>query len=225
MREPTDSRTRPLFSVTEAAAHAGTSAATVRDWFCGNEARGSKPLFPDRVRSRDSQIWLSFLEVVEVIVARRFRRHSVTTDQLRHTRQHARTKWEVEYPLAERRLKLLGGRVLDTPGEAIDLEWPATQPALPELAAYATEVFEYNTIVEPIQDAAWATRFYPAGPAAPLMVDPQFAGGAVTILDRGLTLETIVQRWHANESIAFIASDFRFEESTVEAALRFASAS
>lgn len=122
-------------------------------------------------------------------------------------------------------MRLLGGRVLHSPGEAIDLDWPASQPALPKFAAYATEVFEYDTLEHSNQDAAWATRFYPAGTSGPLMVDPRFAGGAVTFVNRGLLLETIVGRWRAKESIAFIASDFGLTEEEVEAALQYAMSS
>lgn len=202
--------------------HAGTSPATVRTWLCGVEGQKSKPLFVERPRDPGAEIWLSFLELVEVIVARRFRHHGVSLDQLRRTRQNARMRWKVEYPLAERRLKLLGGRVLDDPGEAIDLEWPSTQPALPILAAFATEVFEYDSLEEPNQDAAWATRFYPAGPEGPLMVDPQFSGGAVTFVNRGVTLDTVVGRRAAGESVDFIADDLRLVTSRVRAALQYA---
>lgn len=138
------------------------------------------------------------------------------------TRQHARKRWQVEYPLAERRLQLLGGRVLDDPGLAIDLDWPSSQPALPMLAAFATEVFEYDTLEEPHHDAAWATRFYPAGPQGPLMVDPQFASGAVTFVNRGVTLETVIGRRKAGEPVDFIADDLRLVPSGVQDALQFA---
>lgn len=225
MLRPNDARTGELFTVSEVARHAGTTASTVKNWFCGDEIRGVPPLFAERPREPGAEIWLCFLELVEVIVARRFRGHGVSVDQLQRTRQHAREEWRVEFPLAERRLKLLGGRVLDAPGEAIDLDWPASQPALSGFAEFATEVFEYDADPVDIDAPAWAQRFFPAGVMAPLMVDPRFAGGAVTFLNRGLTLETIVGRWKAKESIAFIASDFGLDEPDVEAALRFALAS
>jgi len=222
MNEPSDARVKPLFSVAEAAAHAGTNATTVITWFCGDKDRNTAPLFAERARKRDSEIWLSFLEVVEVIVARRFRRHRVSLEQLRLTREHARKRWEVEYPLAERHLKLLGGRVLDQPGQAVDTPWSVSQPVLPKFVDFATEVFEYEHLEDGADHPAWASRFFPAGQSVPLMVDPRFAGGAVAFLNRGLTLETVVDRWRAKESISFIASDFDLTEHEVEAALRFA---
>lgn len=222
MLEPIGAQTWELFTVTEAARHAGTSAATVRSWLCGDEIRGAQPLFPERPREPGSEIWLSFLELVEVIVARRFRAHGVSIEQLGRTRQHARGKWLVEYPLAERRLKLLGGRVLDALGEAIDLKWPASQPALPMLASYATEVFEYDILDDADLDAAWASRFYPAGVNGPLMVDPNFAGGAVTFQNRGVTLDTVLSRRKAREPIEFIADDLKLNIADIEAALHYA---
>ena len=222
MLEPNDARTWELFTVAEAARHAHTTPSTVRAWLCGAEAQRVQPLFTERVRDSESEIWLSFLELVEVIVARRFRGHGVSIEQLRRTRQKARKRWQVEYPLAERRLKLLGGRVLDSPGVAIDIDWPASQPALPELAAYATEVFEYDSLSEPNRDASWAIRFYPAGRGRPLMVDPQFAGGAVAFINRGVTLETVVGRREAGESVDFIADDLKLDASDVDVALQYA---
>ncbi len=225
MRKPDDARTRALYTVGEAAKHAGTNPSTVKLWLCGDESRGIPPLFTERRCEPQTELWLCFLELVEVIVARRFREHHVSVDQLRQAREYARKTWRVEYPLAECHLHLLGGRVVDKHRGAIDVEWPAAQPPLPEFAAYATEVFEYDTLGNPNQDAAWATRFYPAGIDGPLMVDPRFAGGAVTFQNRGVTLETIVSRWRSKESIAFIASDFSLTETDVEAALQFALAS
>lgn len=222
MSAPKDVRIWELFSVAEAARHAATSPATVRNWLCGNPATGLAALFDDRNRDRNSEVWLSFLELVEVIVARRFRAHGVSVSQLKRSRESLRLRWDVEFPFAERRLKLLGGRVIDPPVGAIDLAWPASQPALPKLASYATELFEYDSLEQPNQDAAWATRFYPAGLNGPLMVDPHYASGAVTFVNRGVTLETVVGRRRGGETLDFIADDLGLEAADVGAALQFA---
>ena len=221
MNSPDDTRTRLLYTSAEAARLAGTAPATVTRWFCGRD--GEPPLFTDRRRPADERFHLSFLELVELIVAHRFRKHGISVEQLRQSREFALKHWQVEYPFAERRVKLLGGRVFDPDGIAIDLEWPATQPALPKFAELATQVFDYEELGDDAA-AAWAQRFFPAGDNAPLMIDPRFAGGSVTFLNRGLLLETVVKRWLAKESIAFIASDFDLKESDVEAALRYAHA-
>jgi len=146
----------------------------------------------------------------------------VTIDQLRQTREHLQERWRVAFPLAERHLSLLGGHVMDRAIEGVDIEYPATQPAFPELAMFATEVFEYDSLESSDQDAAWAVRFYPAGTQGPLMVDPRFAGGAVTFLERGVTLENVISRWNANEPIDFIASDLQLDPANVSAALQYA---
>ncbi len=219
MLSPDDARTRLLYTPADAARLARTTPATVARWFCGND--DAPPLFTDRQRPADERFHLSFLELVELIVARRFRQHGVSVEQLRQSREFALRRWQVEHPFAERRLKLLGGRVFDPDNIAIDLEWPATQPALPKFAEFATQVFDYEGLGDNMA-AAWAQRFFPAGDSAPLMVDPRFAGGSVTFLNRGLLLDTVVKRWRADESIAFIAADFDLDESAVEAALRYA---
>ena len=219
MRSPDDARTRPLFTPADAARLARTSPAAVRAWFCGNAKQGDAPLFEDRVRQADEQLWLSFLEVVEVIVARQFRSHRVTIAQLRSARHYAKTEWDVAFPLAERRLKLLGGRVVDPElnGTAIDAGWPALQPALPELADFANSVFDYDA-----DKPSWAYRFFPAGRKTPLVVDPRYAGGQIAFPNRRLRLIDVVERQQAGEDVEFIAEDFALDPADVEAALQFA---
>lgn len=219
MKSPDDARTAPVYTVAEAARLAETTTATVTRWFRGQ--RAARPLFADH-RPRDGALRLSFLELVELIVARRFRSCGLSTEQLRQSRELAGELWGVEHPFAELRLRILGCPDADANGASGSVEWPAAQPPLPKFAEFATRALEYDECAGDSATGAWTRRFFPAGESAPLMVDPRFAGGSVTFLNRGLLLDTIVQRWRADESIAFIASDFDLDESAVEAALRYA---
>ena len=219
MRSPDDARTTSLYTTAEAARLAETTTATVGRWFRGH--RAAPPLFADR-RPDQATFHLSFLELVELIVARRLRACGLSVEQLRQSREFARERWGVEHPFAELRLNTLGCGDSNASSPVHDGEWPTSLPPLPKFAELATRAIEYDDCAQDAAAGTWARRLFPAGDSAPLMIDPRFAGGAVTFLNRGLLLETIVKRWRADESIAFIASDFDLDESDVEAALRYA---
>lgn len=216
MRSPDATRATPLYTAAEAARLANTTPATVARWFRGQPA--SPPLFAER-RRQDEALRLSFLELIELVVARRLRSCGLSVEQLRQSREFARESWSVEHPFAELRLSMLGCQDAEPGGDA---QWPAALPPLPKFAEFATQALEYDDCTPDAAEGAWARRFFPAGDSAPLMVDPRFAGGSVTFLNRGLLLDTVVKRWRADESIAFIAADFELDESAVEAALRYA---
>ena len=219
MRSPDDARTTSLYTTAEAARLAETTTATVVRWFRGH--RAAPPLFADR-RPDQATFHLSFLELVELIVARRLRACGLSVEQLRQSREFARERWGVEHPFAELRLNTLGCDDSNASSPVHDDEWPTSLPPLPKFSALVTQAIEYDDCAQDAAAGTWARRLFPAGDSAPLMIDPRFAGGAVTFLNRGLLLETIVNRWRADESIAFIASDFDLDESDVEAALRYA---
>ena len=216
MRSPDAARATPLYTAAEAARLADTTPATVARWFRGQPA--SAPLFAER-RRQDGALRLSFLELVELVVARRLRSCGLSVEQLRQSREFAREDWGVEHPFAELRLSMLGCQDAESSGGA---QWPTALPPLPKFAEFATQALQYDDCASDTAEGAWARRFFPAGDSAPLMVDPQFAGGSITFLNRGLLLDTVVKRWRADESIAFIAADFELDESAVEAALRYA---
>ena len=217
MRSPDAARATPLYTAAEAARLADTTPATVARWFRGQPA--SAPLFAER-RRQNGALRLSFLELIELVVARRLRSCGLSMEQLRQSREFARESWGVEHPFAELRLSMLGCQDAESSGGGA--QWPAALPPLPKFAEFATQALEYDDCAQDAAEGAWARRFFPAGDSAPLMVDPRFAGGSITFLNRGLLLDTVVKRWRADESIAFIAADFELDESAVEAALRYA---
>jgi uncharacterized protein (DUF433 family) len=179
-----------------------------------------------RRRSDEAPKVVSFLELIEIVVVARFRKGSpghpaVKLERLRRAHAYARERFQLPYPFASLKLQEYGGHILhefdvQEPGDtalALDM---GGQWVLPGLVRDELKHFEYaNELV---------SRWYPAGPEIPVVVDPHIAAGRPTIAGSGVTLNTIRERFAAGDSIAFIAEDFELEPSVIEKALQFATA-
>ncbi len=73
-------------------------------------------------------------------------------------------------------------------------------------------------------DLCWARRIHPFGRAVPLMVDPRFAGGQITVIDRGVTADAIRSRLQHSYSVEYIADDLGLNQQIVRQAAEFLTA-
>jgi len=174
--------------------------------------------------SRDTDA-LSFLELAEIIVASRFRSYGGKLQKVRDAHAYARKRWpDLAYPFASLRLKILGGEVIhefdqEYGGKALAISMGGNQFALPALVEGAVELFDFDP-----QDEM-AVRWFPAGRTVPIVVDPHFAGGRLAVVNRGITVSAISQRFHkGKQSIDFIARDLQLKRLDVEEALKWAEA-
>lgn len=170
---------------------------------------------------------ISFLGLVEGKVISACRDHGIPLQRIRAAREYLRTRLEIEHPLATHRLLTDGARILDS-FERQEGDWPqgptfidvGNEAGQSTLAGFITDVVDLLEFVHADDD--WANRFYPAGRAEPLVIDPRIVAGAVHIVDHGIRVETIVGRYLAGENTEFIANDFGLTVAHVDAALRFA---
>ena len=101
-------RTEPMYSFSEAAHLARVSTTTVRNWLWGFRER--PPIFGAQ---RDLGPMVSFLQLIEIIVARRFRMAAkVPFERVLRTYKNAQNLFQLEYPFAHLRLEALGGHIL-----------------------------------------------------------------------------------------------------------------
>jgi uncharacterized protein (DUF433 family) len=158
---------------------------------------------------------LSFLELVELVVASRFRKaddqgHAIPLERIRSAHDYARKHWNLPYPFASLRLREEGGHILRDfdenepggPSLAIDVggQWTLPGPVREEVE----EHLEFSTTPED----PFAIRWHPYGRRVPIVLDPQLAGGQPTVEGRGITIETLQQRHAAGESAASLARDY-----------------
>jgi uncharacterized protein (DUF433 family) len=205
-----------IYTVREAARFAGFSTRTVGRWL---QAYDAAPVF-GAPRSRDGMV--SFMELAELVVAAKFRRHGGKLEKIRAAHETARKQWpELPYPFASLRLKQIGGEIIHAfdetygEGKALALSLHGRQWVLPALVNEALDLFDFEA------DDGMARRWFPAGREVPIVLDPRMAGGRLTFLDTGITIDTVVHRFMKdNEALAFIARDLSVPRHAIEAALR-----
>ena len=217
--------TGKAYTVPEAARYAKTGAATVRRWIAGYDAAGHAmaPVFAEKAASSDEPLRLSFLDLAEIVVVVTFTQRGGKLEKMRRAREWALRQYpDLLYPFANMRLKQLGGEVLhivdqELGGKAIAISMGGSegeQPALPRFAAEALDLFDTDPL-------GLAERWHPYGRHVPVVLDPKFAGGQITIEGRGIRKDTITTRFFEyEESVEFIARDLELEPEAVEAVLR-----
>ncbi len=209
-------RTQPMYSFGEAARLADVSTSTVRNWFLGNTARQTPPLFPGGAAEESM---LSYLQLIETVVAARFR----NLDNVRYQNVHAayRNAKEIlgiEYPFAHANLEALGGHIIallegEESGSSLQALDSPTQWSLPGLVLEVIRQFEYED--------DFAARWFPLGKACPIVIDPRIGSGIPTVEGRGVSVNTIFKRWRAGLKIDFIARDLDLEADDVETVLQY----
>ena len=221
-------RTQPMYTFSEAAHLADVSVGTVRNWLLGytrpeilNAPKGRvtrqrevDPLFntmpPDT-------IMVSFLQLVEVVVAARFRKaEHVKFTTVKQAYQNAQSEYGLEYPFAHLDLEAMGGHIVERLREsrarALD---DRAQWTLPDLVDEAVQQLDYEHQL--------ASRWYPAGKAVPIVVDPRISAGVPTIKGRGITVGMLRWRWkQEHQTMDFIAEDFELPREHVEQVLQYA---
>jgi uncharacterized protein (DUF433 family) len=218
-------RTGKAYTVAQAARLTGTTPATVRRWLKGYDVPGHHmaPVFGPE--SKDARR-LSFLELVELTVASRFRnaadpRKSVPLEKIRRAHAYAREQWGLPYPFASLRLARHGGHILR--------EFDETEPGSPRLAL---DVGGQWTLPAPVQEELnnqldfasspedpFAIRWYPYGRDVPIVVDPHRAAGQPTVEGRAITIETLRRRRDAGEPPTSLARDYELPVHVVETVL------
>ena len=209
-----------MYSFSEAAHLANVSTTTVKNWLFGYVSRGKevRPLF----RS-ETNTMVSFLQMIEIMVAGRFRKSAsgaraipFRTVQLAH--EHARNRWDLEYPFAHLKLEAIGGHIVHfiKEGDSVDSFQSLDTPELWTLPGLLEE-----TISQIEYDQDLAARWYPVGKNVPIVVDPRHSAGLPVIRGRGVTVQAIRNRFKAGLRIEFIAKDFDMDTDTVETALQY----
>lgn len=210
--------TQPMYTYREVARLSGVSVGTVRNWVLGFPT-GKPPLFD---RHADDEARCSFISLVEIMMAARFRKaEHVSFPRVCQAYQNARRLFKLEYPFANSQLQLrgIGGHIVHiirVPGIALQAVDQPEQCTIPDLVQRMIEdELDYENQL--------ASRWYPAGKAGAIVVDPQVSAGVPVIKGRGVSVDTIYRRWKADQKINFIARDFQLPRDTVEDVIRWQS--
>jgi uncharacterized protein (DUF433 family) len=212
-----DWRTQPMYSFKEVARLSGVSITTVRNWLLGYsvEERQVSPL----LKVSPDSTCCSFINLIEVMVAARFRKAEGTKyEVVKRTYENARKLYSIEYPFAsDLRLKAIGGHIVHMIKEKGSMQAIDTpeQFTLPDLVVEAMEQLEFELEL--------ASKWYPVGKGIPIVVDPYISSGVPVIEGRGITVENIEKRFYiGKQNWDFIASDLELPVNVIQEAIRFA---
>ena len=210
-------RTSPLYTISEAAQLAKTTSGTIKRWLFG--ADGYEPLFDGVGTETHDSTMVSFIQLVEIVVAKNFRQKGrVSLCVVRKAYENAKRELDVKYPFASLKLESLAGHIiLQMLGAKAHEGLPAMDaPGLTTIPGLTIEVlkdFEYESEL--------ATRWWPLGKDCPIVIDPRFSAGVPTVPERRVTIGNIRKRWLAGQTMRFISKDLALEEATVEEVLRY----
>ncbi len=209
-------RTQPMYSFQEVARLSGISVSTVRNWLFGYtvEERKVSPL----VKASPDATCCSFLNLVEIMVAARFRKAEGTKyEVVKRTYENAKQLYSLDHPFAsDLRLQAIGGHIvhmIKAKGSLQAIDTPE-QFTLPDLVKEAMEQLEFELEL--------ASKWYPVGKKIPIVVDPYISAGVPTIEGRGITVENVAKRFYiGKQSWEYIAKDLELERNVVEEVIRF----
>jgi uncharacterized protein (DUF433 family) len=218
-----DLRTRPRYSVAAAARYIpGLSTSTLRSWVLGRTypAEGVTRFFEPLIPLAEGR--LSFVNLVEAHVLLALRKqHQLKIRAVRVALDYAQRELRLDHLLARRELLVAPGNLfLDRFGELINLS-KAGQLALRSVLEAHLQRVSFDDQGRPIR----LFPFLPLGDdRREIAIDPRLAFGRPLLIERGVTVEALVDRVNAGESVHAIAEDYGLEETTVERAITYAAA-
>ena len=192
-------RTNGRYTASSAHRMTGISHSALKRWVQGypDAARALKPDWQDqsgRVHVQKNR--LSFLELVEVLIASKIRAGSGGSfEGIRKQRSVLAAEWETLFPFAHKNMLGRTG-------------------TLPSSAVVALQQLDY--------EGDLASVWSPLGKGDVIAVDPRRGSGAPTIKGRRLRVEDIRDYFVAGESIEDLSADFDLHPAEVETVLRYA---
>lgn len=220
----------PLYTISEAASILGVSSSTLANWARGYDfttPHGRRttvaPLVTDSGRANRHTPTVPFVGLAEAAFLAAVRRTGVPMQRIRPAIEILRDELGVEHALASERLYTDGAEILynhPDPGGS-------DAKALANLVVVRSGQGVFTDVV---RDYLKNVRFGPSGYAesiqlqrygrANVMVNPAVSFGLPYLEANGVRVETVLDRFHAGESVDVIAADFNTPRDTVEQLIR-----
>ncbi len=227
----------PAYGISRAATMIGMEPDTLGRWFLPRRGVRGKCIEPPLTRRRPG-MGLSYLDLIEAVVAAGLRADAVPLDHIRTAHKHLRKTFGVSHPFARLELERRGRHILYRLAERHGGEWGVvTAEASSDGQIIWREPVEGDIepvwrpkVAERIQQLEYderlrvSVRWYPRGKDFPVVVDPRVAFGAPALAASRVPTWVIRDRTDAGESCRSIASDFEISEEEVRWALDFEAA-
>jgi uncharacterized protein (DUF433 family) len=222
----TDATATPLFTPADAERIVGAPVSTTRRWLEGyafehkSERRTKGPRLGPGATRIDGVLLMSFLDLVEVQMARIMRRQGVSWPNIDRAAAFFREAWHNPHPFALQRFRSdsrlvfveLGGGIGDS-----------------SLLQLGTNQFVFDALIEQslfdvldfrADGVPW--RLWPRGRDAQVVVDPARSFGQPILDAHGIPVRMIAAAYAANDNrIDRVARWFELPVEAVEAAMRY----
>lgn len=208
-----DTLNRGIYSVADAASITGLSSRRLREWVLGRStARGaSRPVVHADYGVQGGDLYLSFLDVVELDIIRRLRAERVPLSRLRSFVQEARTMFEDPHPFCTRRFGTDGKRMYLDDGRAI-MEMGSGQVAIREVLEVYIRFFELGD--------RYVERWWPLGRDRLVLLDPTRSFGA-PIVKSGVPVLTLMRAHSVEGDCEAVADWFEIDIAEVKDAIEY----
>jgi uncharacterized protein (DUF433 family) len=205
---------RPTYTVTEVARWARTTPQTARRWMDGYQHHGDRWSEPVTSRRREAP-FLSFEDLIEVAIVAAIRREHISMARIRRAADYAQEVLGVDRPLVALRLK--------TDGRELFLHDAVVRAGYTNLTRFgqvAAPIIE-DVLRDVEYEAETASRWWPIGQHARILIDPRVNFGRPIVADLGVRTETLLDRWAGGDTIESLAGEFRATPALIERALQF----
>lgn len=202
-----------FYQLSEAARYAGVPAATVRSWFKRrSDDRGLGPVFTSDFSPIGADFAISFMNLIEVYVARFFKNEGVDSKSLRRTHEVLKAELGIAHPFAYAQLATDGKRILKTQGDAQMIDVITRQHFFGQMMLHKISYSPATKLAE-----AW-------GIADGVTINRGVAFGKPVIENTGIATYVVANQYKANKgNAALVASIFGLAESNVMQAVKFES--
>lgn len=220
-----DIRNVPAYTAVEAASYLHLPPSTVRSWAFGRtySVRSEKKKFAPIIQVADKKFrLLSFKNLVELHVISALRRkHKVKLEDIRKAVVFVKKELNSKHPLLEPKLAIDDNKNLLV--EILERIFNISKEHQLEMKQV---IFKYMQRVERDTNGV-PVKLFPVHPGAvnerAVEINPQIKFGRPCLIDKGIPVDIINDRFVAGETIRDIAEDYDIGVDEVEAAIRFTS--
>ena len=212
-----------IYSLAEAEALTNTSARSIRRWLLGyrykiDERYHAMPaVWHGDIVKVDSQVALSFLDLMEIRFIKAFREHHVSWPAIREAAALACKMFNDGHPFTRGRFRTDGVRIFQQIKEEGEVKlfdmnrqsWVFNEIVSPSL--YAGVEFEHDQVA----------RWFPLFPKKSVIIDPKISFGRPTVLRGRVPTEVLAAAATAEGSAVAAARWYNVSPATVTAAVEF----
>jgi uncharacterized protein (DUF433 family) len=215
-----------IYSLQEASRLVGMSPRRVRRLVKGYEFRGrngqlrrSPPLIKRQLEDLEGAINLSFLDLIEMLFVRDFRKHGVTMPVIRRAAEVATEMYEgTDHPFCLKKFSTDGRHIFATAasqeGDEHMIDLVQRQQVFAQVMEPFLKQLEYS-------EAGELLRWFPLGKNRPVMLDPSLSFGKPIVRGYGVPTAVLYAAHEAGETPRSIADWYDLPGPDVEAAIEF----